>query len=400
MRNAVNDPLIKLPRLLTGQLCIIELFAWGVLYYTFSVFLPDMEKELGWPSAVLSGGYSLSILVSGLVAPFVGSWIDRNGSRELMLTGSIVGAVGVGVWSVSYSVATYYVAWFLIGLAMAATLYAPAFATVVRITQDNSRSAIMVITLVGALASTVFMPLSALLGDWHGWRTALVLLALALAAITIPLSALLPQATNFQGENSSAGRSSERQKVPPPFVVIAAALMISDAASVAVNVYLVTFLQHQGQTLQAAALIAGLAGAAKIGGRVATIVEVSSLKMLSAAMAIKSATLLLPLVWSNTWCVVLMVVGFGATSGAQTILRPSIVVELFGSKGFGKNNGVLQLLTTLSKAIGPIGFGIVLSIVGWTFSWAAISGALVISFSLLLNANSRMKDSEAKPQEQ
>ena len=125
-------------RVLTGQLCLIELVAWGVLYYTFSAFMPSMEAELRWSSATLASGFSLALLISGIGAPAVGAWIDRRGSRELMIAAAAIGSLGVLLWSVATVLPIYYLAWLLIGLAMAGILYAPAFATVVRF-QPESR---------------------------------------------------------------------------------------------------------------------------------------------------------------------------------------------------------------------------------------------------------------------
>ena len=47
-------------------------------------------------------------------------------------------------------------------------------------------------TLVAALASFIFLPLSQALIDAHGWRDALLVLAGLLAAVTIPLHATRP----------------------------------------------------------------------------------------------------------------------------------------------------------------------------------------------------------------
>lgn len=378
------DRLEKPSRLLTGQLCLIELVAWGILYYTFSVFLPAMEEELDWSSATLSAGFALAVLISGLVAPSVGAWIDQRGSRGLMLTGSVLGAVGIALWGISYSIYSFFAAWCLIGLSMAATLYAPAFATVVRLSGEKSRSAIVSITLVGALASTLFMPNAAYLGDQFGWRIALVILAVLLAVVTVPLTAMLPRLPKKEFEERQTRSSESSQKAFRQFQKIAVSLMLADGASVAVTVYLVAFLLDQGLTLQAAAYIVGLAGVAKLGGRLVTAMNISSLLMLRLALITKAVVLILPLIWPANWSVFLMVLGFGATSGAETILRPAIVVELFGSKSFGKSNGVLQLLTTLSKASGPVIFGAFLSIAGWSYSWSAMAAIVALSFFLLL----------------
>ena len=47
------------------------------------------------------------------------------------------------------------------------------------------------LTLVAALASFIFLPLSQALIDAYGWRDALLVLAVVLAVVTIPLHALV-----------------------------------------------------------------------------------------------------------------------------------------------------------------------------------------------------------------
>ena len=46
-------------------------------------------------------------------------------------------------------------------------------------------------TLVAALASFIFLPLAQALIDAHGWRDALLVLAVILASVTVPLHAVV-----------------------------------------------------------------------------------------------------------------------------------------------------------------------------------------------------------------
>src|SRR5260370_24101590 len=78
------------------------------------------------------------------------------------------------------------------GLALAATRSEPAFGAVVRwFPTDNRDRALTIVTLAGALASTIFMPISAGFLQHWGWRPALLGLAVILAILTIPLHALV-----------------------------------------------------------------------------------------------------------------------------------------------------------------------------------------------------------------
>lgn len=381
--------LSRVPRLLTGKLSLIELVAWGILYYTFAVFLPAMKKELGWSSAILAMGFSLALLVAGLVAPFVGSWIDRHGSRNLMLAGSVIGSLGILLWSYAYTIPIFFGAWFLIGCGMATTLYPPAFATIVHVTKEKSRHPILIITVVGALASTIFMPLSSLLEDIFGWREALVLLAIIMAGVTIPLTAFLPNVKGSGEDKSDTNSEPSTSRNLNNFWTLAIALMLADAASIAINVHLVMFLVDNGQPLGVAAGIAGIAGIAKIGGRLGTAIgtHFSTLTLLRLTLFIKAMALLLPLLWSSIWAFIIMVIVFGATGGARTILRPALVVEMYGSKKFGRSNGLFQLCTTLAKVAGPVVFGVVIGIVGRNWSWSFLALLVSISGVLLFRLN-------------
>lgn len=74
-----------------------------------------------------------------------------------------------------------------LGAAMAATLYDPVFAVLTRLYPASFRKKIILLTLVGGFASTVFIPLTQYLMDQIGWRTALMRLGLMHLLICAPL---------------------------------------------------------------------------------------------------------------------------------------------------------------------------------------------------------------------
>src|ERR671916_723556 len=176
---------------IAGTLAVTETTSWGVLYYAFAVFLVPMQEELGWSQPALTGAYSLGLLVSGLAAPLVGRWLDRHGPRGLMTIGSIVGAALLLVWASVEDLLVFYLVWVGIGLAMAATLYEPAFAVLAKWFERGRARAFLIVTLAGGLASTIFLPLSAWLVEAQGWRGALLTLAAVLALLTIAPHALV-----------------------------------------------------------------------------------------------------------------------------------------------------------------------------------------------------------------
>src|SRR3712207_7628844 len=74
---------------------------------------------------------------------------------------------------------------------MAATLYEPAFAVLAKWFERGRGRALLLVTLAGGLASTIFLPLSAWLVGVQGWRGALLALAVLLALFTIVPHALV-----------------------------------------------------------------------------------------------------------------------------------------------------------------------------------------------------------------
>ena len=103
-----------------------------------------------------------------------------------MTAGSVLATVAVLGWAAVDTVGAFYIAWIAIGAAMALVLYEPAQVVLVKQFGAHATRAITTLTLVAGFASTIFQPLTAILADHLGWRTSLIVLAIALATVTIP----------------------------------------------------------------------------------------------------------------------------------------------------------------------------------------------------------------------
>src|SRR5262245_51948661 len=130
---------------------VTQILAWGSLFYPPVLTVPLIAAERGWSITFAMAGFSLALLVAGLASPRVGRLIDRHGGHRVMPVGSLLAALGLIVLvSVQHPVA-YLGAWMLLGLAIAASLYDPAFATLGRIFGAAARRPITVLTLAGGL---------------------------------------------------------------------------------------------------------------------------------------------------------------------------------------------------------------------------------------------------------
>ena len=82
-------------RTLVLGLSLVQLIAWGSLLYSFAVFLDPVEVALEMSRAQTSLGFSLALLVEGLLAFRVGRWIDAGHERVLMTGGSVLAGVAL-----------------------------------------------------------------------------------------------------------------------------------------------------------------------------------------------------------------------------------------------------------------------------------------------------------------
>ena len=158
------------PATFVGWLSLTQLVGYGSVFYAFSMLLSPIEDALGATRSDVSLAMSLALLAEGLAAYPVGRWIEAGHERAVMTGGSLLAGLGLLALSHAHHLPTYYAAWVLLGVAMAATLYTPAFAVVTRRFPDSFRRQITTITFLGGLASTVFIPLMAWLIATIGWR--------------------------------------------------------------------------------------------------------------------------------------------------------------------------------------------------------------------------------------
>ena len=121
------------PARLVWALGTSQLLCWGVSYYLIGLFDEAMAADLGQGLPVIHGGFTLALVVMGLVSSAVGRAIDRRGGRAVMVAGSLLMAAGCVGLALAHGLILYYASWVLLGLAMRMALYDAAFAALARI---------------------------------------------------------------------------------------------------------------------------------------------------------------------------------------------------------------------------------------------------------------------------
>lgn len=333
--------------------------SFGILYYGFGAFLPSMERALGWSKLTLTGAYSLALLVSGLTGIVVGRHLDRHSPRLSMTFGSLLGAAGVLAWSYVRSPLALYGAFGLIGISMGATLYDPSFVVLTRWFHGAGRTrALTIVTLFAGLASTIFIPLEVRLIRNLEWRPALRVLALVLVCITVPLHALVlasppdpPPAV--RAASSSLGDALRDIRF---WYLIGAVFLVSITFS-ALTAHQLSFLQERGWKAGSAATAVSLTGLWQLGSRVifsplARVVAPRVLTVLVYASQLVALAVLA--ISTRPGVVALFVACTGVSRGMYTLVRATLVADLFGSASYGAIAARVGLSSLVAQSIGPI----------------------------------------------
>lgn len=357
---------------ITLALAITETISWGIIYYAFSVFLTPMVKELGWSRTELTGAFSVSLLVAGGMAFPVGMWIDRHGARLLMTVGSIAASLLVYAWSQVNDLHTLYLIWIGLGICSAAVLYEPAFAVVAVWFVKRRGRALALITFAAGLASTIFVPLSDALLHHFDWRNALVILSILLAVTTIPLHlivlrrrpddlGLLPDGETKHASyvaRPSIGVSLRNALHSKSFWMLTAAFSLSYLATAAIRFHLIPFLIASGFDPSAAALASGSIGILQVAGRVVFAPldsRISTRIMAMSIFALEALSILFLLVGTSSLNVGIFIIIFGAAYGANTLVRPSLLAELYGSSHYARISSVMAIFLTITATAAPVG---------------------------------------------
>jgi hypothetical protein len=346
-------------RVLVCALGVAQIISWGTLFYSIAVLGPPLALELGVGDVALYGSFTAGLFVSGLASPWVGRRIDGGGSRGVLAAGSLLGGVACALLATAVNGAMMLAGWLVAGVAMAACLYDPAFATLYRTAGASYRPAVTALTLFGGFASTVFWPLSQYLLDARGWRAAFAVHAALNAFVCLPLHvAFIPRVLTAVPFPAMAATSGGPTAGSTTFVWLAAAFSIAAFLASAVSAHLVVLLAAGGLAARDAVIVGALIGPMQVAGRAMEFAfshRWSPLAVGTFAFALLATALVLLCFVRGVWLfAVAFALLYGWANGLMTIVRGTVPGVLFGPRDFGALLGRLARPQFILKAFAPV----------------------------------------------
>ena len=355
-------------RRIVPALGIAQIVSWGTLFYAIAVLGPAMRDALATSDIVLFGSFTGGLFLSGIVSPWIGRRIDAGGGRGVLAGGSLLGALACATLALAANPLVMLCGWLAAGVAMAACLYDPAFATLHRMAGGSYRRAVTALTLFGGFASTVFWPLSQYLLDTVGWRAAFGVYAALHALVCLPLHLIFvpPAATHAPPPAPEHATAPARPAAGAAFAWLALALALATFISAALSAHLIGLLTASGLAARDAVLVGSLIGPMQVAGRIMEFAftrHVRALAVGTLAFTLLLLALLLLVQVRGVWIVALaFAILYGWSNGVMTIVRGTVPAELFGHRDYGALLGRLAQPQFIAKAMAPLALTLVFAL--------------------------------------
>lgn len=388
---------------LVAVLGLVTIVAYGTTQYLFGVLVVPVSAALGASRARLSVVYSIGIAVAAVLAVPVGRVVDRFGARAPFMAGSVAAGASLLLLSRAADATVFGAVWGLgVGVAMALTLYPVSFVLVANWFVRRRGAAMALLTTIGGFSSPIYVPLAAWLIAAHGWRAALVVLAMTQLAL-VPVQGLAirrrPEDRGLGPDGEAIGAAAQVVAPGagatlggalrrPAFWLLTAAGAAGMASAAALQVHQIPYLISRGEGGVGAASIAGLIGLASVPGRF--LLNLLSQRMAPQILvalsygAMAAGTLVL-LLGRSTPAFVAYALVYGAGYGAVNPLRASVMADHFGRRAFGAITGTQNVAVMLCAALGPFLAGLAYD-AGRDYGPALLAMAAVTALAALATA--------------
>ncbi len=180
-------------------------YAWIVVGITFLVLLASagvraapgvlikpLEGEFGWDRASISLAIAVSILAFGFGAPLSGGLIDRFGPRRVMLGGIVLIVIGLAPLLALTDLWQLHLFWGLVtGLGTGAVTNVLGATVALRWFRTHRGLVLGAFAAASSAGQLIFIPTLQALVLADGWRAAIGVLAVVLAALVLPVLVLM-----------------------------------------------------------------------------------------------------------------------------------------------------------------------------------------------------------------
>ena len=394
-----GDPAVQQRRRIIIAVPFVNLAVLYGAWYAYSVYLVALLKEFAWTRSIVAGGFSVFVLIHGLLSPVIGLLAARYGPRRLILAGSCI--IGVELLLAARISAWWHLYLFFGGIcAMGISLagWLPSVLITRGWFPTRMGTAVGVVSAGIGIGISGLVPFTQYLIDWIGWRRALRAQALLITGWVLPATVWLvrdppPAGTPAPARSPSSSGGGHTYWTLATAVrdgrywALAGVFFSGNVTTQMLLVHQVAYLVDHGVSPIAAASVSGVVGLASIVGKTAW-GALSDRKGREVAYSLSFGCVVasvgaLVLVGSHPDTVMPYVYGtlIGLGYAGTAPLTPAATSDMFGGPGYSIIFGSLHFLLCLGAATGSGGAGKIFDATGsYTGAlWVALAAALAAS---------------------
>jgi len=354
----------------------------GTSNYAFGVFIEPLENEFGWSRTQINTALTFGV-ASALISPLIGRWLDRFGSRPVMVGSLALVSAGFFIYAGMTMLWQFYAASFLLYLGLPGATMIPS-GRLISIWFASTRGRMMgFVTAGNNLGGLTMVPLAALVVGMSGWRGGYVTFGVVVLVITVLVLLFVrdsqhdvtaarakrwaPAVSDDDGPGAAVGYSLGDVLRMKSFYFLTVGHAIPSFSYAVVLTQLIPHLESQGISSGAAStgvmLLAIFGIASKIiFGRLSE--TITARWAMAISLAIQSVGLVLLIVVGGSNAVWVVIAFYGMGFGAMGALIPLTVTEAYGMRHFGSILGVTSMAGVIPMIIGPPMAGIVFDTYG------------------------------------
>lgn len=349
---------------------LIMVMMVGTLF-TFGVFLTPILTEFGWRSAMLSGAFSMCIILSGFLGILTGRLSDRFGPRVVVLVCNLFFGLSVILMSQVHTIWEVYLLYGIgIAIGVSASI-APLQSTVVKwfIKRRGLMVSIFLMGLTGG--SMIIPPIANWLILLHGWRNAYIILGAA-DFLVIFLAALTLKRSPAQIGQIPYGADKVREHEREPqymkdlslreafhtreFWLVCAFFFCIAFAMMTVMTHIVPHAINIGISPTTAAIVLSVIGGMSTAAMIPEGFMADKIGVRNIAVSL-TALLSVSMLWlvvadKALWSLFLFAVIFGLAFSSLDILLTLVSSSLFGLVSLGAIIGFVNSMLCVGSAIG------------------------------------------------
>ncbi|MFC1845900.1 MFS transporter [Chloroflexota bacterium] len=398
----------KKPKFFYGYVIVFASFtvmvmAFGV-NYSFGIFLKPLIADFGWTKALISGAYSLSTFISGIVGIYAGNLSDRFGPK---IVGVICGVfMGLGFLLMSQVNSDWWYLYLIYGLIIPIGLGGcwPGLISVIARWFTSRRGLMTGIVASGISFGTLTVPL---LASWiisaYDYRTSYTILGILTLLLIIAASSFLKNNPGQMGqlplgENSikhnnihfeSGGVIFKEAIRTSQFAILCAIYICYGYSLHTILVHIVPHAIEAGfPDLQASTVLTSI-GAFSIISRI-SVGWLSDKIGIKPSLVISLGSMVIAYLWLNLvtdlWTFYVFGLFFGFAYGGVISLQALAASEIFGLRSLGIITGAIACAYTFGAAIGPLVAGYTFDVFGsydlafWIATGVAVISCIIVIF--------------------